>query len=73
MKRHLGAIEKMLQEEGLNCRQNTTWTSLVLMNSVLDLFIEVKSLLPRVVKMSFAIFEQEFGDARTLISSDLIF
>jgi hypothetical protein len=53
----------MLQEKCLYSCQNTTRTSLILVDAILDILVKVEALLPRVVQVAFSILEQELKDA----------
>lgn len=67
---HFRTKKQMFQEKGLNSREDTARPSLVLINAVLNVFIEKESLLPRVMEMAFSILKQELVNALALFSTN---
>jgi len=49
--------DQVLQEEGLDSREDTTWTTFLLEYSVWHFLIEKEALAPRVVKMALIVFK----------------
>ena len=49
----------MLEEEGLNCCEDTAGSSLILENTILQFFIEEEALLPRIMEVTLTILEQK--------------
>ena len=72
IRRDFGSVQKVLQEESLNDSEDTTWPTLVLEESILDLLIEEEALLPRIVKMALALLEEQVHDSHALFASDLL-
>lgn len=66
---HFRTEKQMFQEKGLNSCKDTARSSLVLVNAVLDVFIEKETLFPGVMEMAFPVLKEELVDALTLIST----
>jgi len=49
--------DQVLQEESLDSREDTTWTTFLLEYSVWHFLIEKEALAPRVVKMALIVFK----------------
>lgn len=63
----------MFQEEGVDGGQDTTWSSLILVNAVFELLVEEETLFPGIVQMSFAVFEQQVADFSAFITRYVLF
>lgn len=64
--------KKVLQEEGLNGRKDSTGTSLILKDAVFDLVVKVKALAPRVVEISLLASEQQLLNALLFLQRDAL-
>ena len=63
----------MLQEERLDRGEDTTGSSLVLVDAILQLLVKEEPLLPRVVEVTFSILEEQLGDLSALLQRDIAF
>jgi hypothetical protein len=59
--------EEMLEVESVHCGQNTTGTTLVLIDSIVEFFVEIEALRPRVVEVCVFLLEEELFYASDLL------
>jgi hypothetical protein len=57
MQAHFCSEKEMLQEKCLYSCQDTTRTTLILVDAIFDILVKKETLLPGVMQMSFAILE----------------
>lgn len=67
---HLRTKQQMLEEECLDCGQNSARSTLVLENAVFDILVEKEALSPRVVNVAFPVFEQKSLNTVGFFSAD---